>query len=79
MSVGYAKLELMKGNEMINTEMPQFARELTSRDLVEFTKRKVDYPEISDLGAYAYALSLVWSLSSDKLKETVVRMIEENN
>ena len=64
---------------MINTEMPQFARELSTRDLVEFTKRKVDYQEISDIGAYAYALSLVWSLSSDKLKETVVRMIEENN
>jgi hypothetical protein len=68
-----------KENKMIKTEMPDFARELTSRDLVEFTKRKVDYAEMTDLGAYAYALSLVWSLSSDKLKETVVRMIEENN
>jgi hypothetical protein len=68
-----------KENKMIKTEMPDFARELTSRDLVEFTKRKVDYAEMTDLGAYAYALSLVWSMSSDKLKETVVRMIEENN
>jgi hypothetical protein len=68
-----------KENKMIKTEMPDFARELTSRDLVEFTKRKVDYAEMTDLGAYAYALSLVWSMSSDKLKEAVVRMIEENN
>jgi hypothetical protein len=64
---------------MIKTEMPDFAKELTSRDLVEFTKRKVDYAEMTDLGAYAYALSLVWSMSSDKLKVAVVRMIEENN
>jgi hypothetical protein len=68
-----------KESKMIKTEMPDFARELTSRDLVEFTKRKVDYAEMTDLGAYAYALSLVWSMSSDKLKEAVVRMIEENN
>ena len=61
---------------MIKTEMPDFARELTSSELVEFVKRKTD---LADVGAYAYALSLVWSLSSDKLKETVVRMIEENN
>jgi hypothetical protein len=79
MSEGYGRVKLMKGNKMINTEMPAFARELTSSDLVEFVKRKVDYPELTDLGAYAYALSLVWSFSDDKLKEKIVRVIEENN
>jgi hypothetical protein len=64
---------------MINTEMPAFARELTSSDLVEFAKRKVGYTELSELGAYVYALSLVWSLSDDKLKERVVNAIEEYN
>ena len=64
---------------MINTEMPEFARELTSADLVEFVKRKVDYAEMTDLGAYVYALSLAWSLSDDKLKERVVNAIEEYN
>jgi hypothetical protein len=64
---------------MIKTEMPDFARELTSRDLVEFAKRKVDYQELSELGAYVYALSLVWSLADDKLKEKVVLAIEEYN
>ena len=58
--------------------MPEFARELTSLELVEFSKRKVDR-ELTELGAYAYALSLVWSLSDDKLKERVVLAIEEYN
>jgi hypothetical protein len=61
---------------MINLEMPQFARELTSSELVEFVKRKTD---LADVGAYAYALSLVWSFADNKLKERIVRVIEENN
>ena len=56
--------------------MPQFARELTSSELVEFVKRKTD---LADVGAYAYALSLVWSFADNKLKERIVRVIEENN
>jgi len=78
MSVGSAKLELTKGNEMINTKMPEFARELSSGVLVEFTKRKSN-ANLSELEAYAYALSLVWSLADNKLKEKVVRALEENN
>jgi hypothetical protein len=63
---------------MIYIEMPEFARELTSSELVEFAKRKVN-GELTDLGAYVYALSLVWSLADDKLKERVVLAIEEYN
>jgi hypothetical protein len=63
---------------MIYIEMPEFARELTSGELVEFAKRKVN-GELTDLGAYVYALSLVWSLADDKLKERVVLAIEEYN
>jgi hypothetical protein len=66
-----------KENKMIKTEMPDFAKELSSAELVEFVQRKTNSLEL--IGCYAYALSLVWSMSGDKLKETVVRMIEENN
>jgi hypothetical protein len=62
---------------MINTEMPEFAHELTSRDLADFTQRVVGTK--TDLESYAYALSLVWSLSDNKLKEKVITAIEEYN
>jgi hypothetical protein len=66
MSVGYAKLELMKGNEMEKVEMG-------SRGLVEFVKVRTD---LTDIGGYAYALTLVWSLADDKLKNKVIELIE---
>jgi hypothetical protein len=66
MSVGYAKLELTKGNEMEKVEMG-------SRGLVEFVKVRTD---LTDIGGYAYALTLVWSLADDKLKNKVIELIE---
>jgi hypothetical protein len=66
MSVGYAKLELTKGNKMETVEMG-------SRGLVEFVKVRTD---LTDIGGYAYALTLVWSLADDKLKAKVIDLIE---
>jgi hypothetical protein len=66
MSVGYAKLELTKGNKMEKVEMG-------SRGLVEFVKVRTD---LTDIGGYAYALTLVWSLADDKLKNKVIELIE---
>jgi hypothetical protein len=66
MSEGYAKLELTKGNKMEKVEMG-------SRGLVEFVKIRTD---LTDIGGYAYALTLVWSLADDKLKNKVIELIE---
>jgi hypothetical protein len=66
MSEGYARLELMKGNKMEKVEMG-------SRGLVEFVKVRTD---LTDIGGYAYALTLVWSLADDKLKNKVIELIE---
>jgi hypothetical protein len=66
MSEGYAKLELTKGNKMEKVEMG-------SRGLVEFVKVRTD---LTDIGGYAYALTLVWSLADDKLKAKVIDLIE---
>jgi hypothetical protein len=64
MSVGSAKLELTKGNEM------------EYKELVEIVKAKYDF---RDEGALVFVLSLTWSLADDKLKAKVAKMIEENN
>ena len=69
MSVGYAKLELTKGNKMNRKEIA----EMGIKELTELVKVKTNLTEI---GSYAYALSLAWSLSDNKTKETVVRLIE---
>jgi len=66
MSVGYAKLELTKGNEMELTR-------IGSKGLVELVKSKT---KLSDIGGYSYALTLVWALADDKLKNTVLELIE---
>jgi hypothetical protein len=66
MSEGYARLELTKGNKMETVEMG-------SRGLVEFVKVRTD---LTDIGSYAYALTLVWSLADDKLKNKVIELIE---
>lgn len=44
-----------------------------SRDLVELVKLKTG---LTDIGSYAYALTLVWSLADDKLKNKVIELIE---
>jgi hypothetical protein len=66
MSVVCAKLELTKGNEMEKVEMG-------SRDLVELVKVRTG---LTDIGGYAYALTLAWSLADDKLKNKVIELIE---
>jgi hypothetical protein len=66
MSVGYARLELTKGNEMKKTE-------IASGGLVELVKSKTN---LTDIGAYAYGLTIVWALADDKLKNKVIELIE---
>jgi hypothetical protein len=71
MSVGYAKLELStKGNKMEKVET------LGTRDFVERVKATTG---LTDIGSYAYALTLMWELSDDKLKNKVLELIEESN
>jgi hypothetical protein len=71
MSEGYAKIKKsMKGNKMEKVET------LGTRDLVEFVKIKTG---LTDIGAYSYALTLTWAMSSKKLKQEIIQMIEENN
>jgi hypothetical protein len=69
MSEGYAKLELTKGNKMNKTE-------IGSGGLVELVKSKTN---LTDIGGYAYALSLVWALADDKLKNKVIDLIERED
>jgi hypothetical protein len=71
MSEGYGKIKKsMKGNKMEKVET------LGTRDLVEFVKIKTG---LTDIGAYSYALTLTWAMSSKKLKQEIIQMIEENN
>jgi hypothetical protein len=67
MSEGYARVKLTKGNEMEKVEMG-------SRDLVELVKIKTG---LTDIGGYAYALTLAWELADDKLKAKIVKMVDE--
>ena len=67
MSEGYARLELTKGNKMKKTE-------IASGGLVELVKSKTN---LTDIGAYAYGLTLVWALADDKLKNKVIELIEK--
>jgi len=47
--------------------------EIASGGLVELVKSKTN---LTDIGAYAYGLTLVWALADDKLKNTVVELIQ---
>ena len=47
--------------------------EMASGGLVELVKSKTNLTEI---GAYAYGLTLVWALADDKLKNKVIELIE---
>ena len=47
--------------------------EMGSRDLVELVKVRTG---LTDIGGYAYALTLAWSLADDKLKSKVIDLIE---
>ena len=76
MSVGYAKLELTKGNEMNKNELLEIIEEMETAELVELVGIKTGF---DTLGSYAYALSLFWHLSDDKLKAKIVKMIDEES
>ena len=49
---------------------------LGTRDFVERVKATTG---LTDIGSYAYALTLMWELSDDKLKNKVLELIEESN
>jgi hypothetical protein len=76
MSVGYAKLELTKGNKMNKSELLEAIEEIQTAELVELVEIKTG---LGTLGAYAYALSLFWNLSDNKLKAKIVKMIDEES
>jgi len=48
--------------------------EIASGGLVELVKSKTN---LTDIGAYAYGLTLVWALADDKLKNKVIELIEK--
>jgi hypothetical protein len=76
MSEGYARLELTKGNEMNKNELAELVAEMETVALVDLVGVKTGF---DTLGSYAYALSLFWNLADEKLKNKIVKMIEENN
>jgi hypothetical protein len=76
MSVGCAKLELTKGNKMNRSELLEAIEEMETAELVDLVSVKTG---LEKLGSYAYALSLFWHLSDNKLKAKIVKMIDEEN
>jgi hypothetical protein len=69
MSEGYARVKLTKGNKMNKVET------LGTRDLVELVKATTG---LTDIGGYSYALTLMWELADNKLKNKVLELIEES-
>ena len=76
MSEGYARLELTKGNEMNKNELLEAIEEIQTAELIDLVSIKTGF---DTLGSYAYALSLFWHLSDNKLKAKIVKMIDEEN
>jgi hypothetical protein len=76
MSVGYGKLDSMKGNKMNKSELLEAVEEIQTAELVELVSIKTGF---DTLGSYAYALSLFWHLSDNKLKAKIVKMIDEES
>ena len=76
MSVGRAKLELTKGNKMNRSELLEAIEEMETAELVDLVSVKTG---LEKLGSYAYALSLFWHLSDNKLKAKIVKMIDEES
>lgn len=69
MSVGNGMLDSMKGNKMNKDEIAQMG----VQELTELVRLNTDLTEI---GSFAYALSLAWSFADTKTKTTIVRLIE---
>jgi hypothetical protein len=76
MSEGNVRLELTKGNKMNKNELAEIVAEMETVALVDLVGVKTGF---DTLGSYAYALSLFWNLADEKLKNKIVRLIEENN
>jgi hypothetical protein len=76
MSVGYGIIITTKGNKMDKNELAEVIAEMETAELVEFIGDKTG---LETLGSYAYALSLFWNLADEKLKNRIVRLVEENN
>lgn len=76
MSEGCARLELTKGNEMNKNELLEAIEEIQTAELIDLVSIKTGF---DTLGSYAYALSLFWHLSDNKLKAKIVKMIDEEN
>ena len=49
---------------------------LGTRDLVELVKATTG---LTDIGGYSYALTLMWELADNKLKNKVIELIQESN
>jgi hypothetical protein len=65
-----------KENKMNKNELAELVAEMETVALVDLVGVKTGF---DTLGSYAYALSLFWNLADEKLKNKIVKMIEENN
>jgi hypothetical protein len=61
---------------MNKNELAELVDEMETAALVDLIGVKTGF---DTLGSYAYALSLFWNLADEKLKNKIVKMIEENN
>jgi hypothetical protein len=61
---------------MNRSELLEAIEEMETAELVQLVSDKTG---LETLGSYAYALSLFWHLSDNKLKNKIVNLIEENN
>jgi hypothetical protein len=61
---------------MNKNELAELVDEMETVALVDLIGVKTGF---DILGSYAYALSLFWNLADEKLKNKIVKMIEENN
>jgi hypothetical protein len=76
MSEGCGRVKLTKGNEMNRNELLEAIEEMETAQLVDLVEVKTG---LTKIGSYAYALSLFWNLSDDKLKARIVKMIDEES
>jgi hypothetical protein len=61
---------------MNKNELAELVAEMETVALVDLVGVRTGF---DTLGSYAYALSLFWNLADEKLKNKIVKMIEENN
>jgi hypothetical protein len=61
---------------MNRNELLEAIEEMETAELVQLIGDKTG---LETLGSYAYALSLFWHLSDNKLKSKIVKMIDEES